>query len=154
MTLNSEDLDKQSTMTDIKALLNTVAIEGSKVLTEIVYAQSHQSFQFKECLEHLQTQVSSLTMNIDFMQALQYNLIIPFTESPSAKLLGNALTQLAAKILPTLETEAVSLVVDGKIVVDDLRSLEWTNIEDGFEVEQALTFNLVEKTISILIEGV
>ena len=88
------------------------------------------------------------------MQALQQNLILPFTQSPSAKLLGIALTQLAHKVLPTLRMEAVSLLVDEKVVIEDIRKLDWRYSEELDEKHhdtEPLVFNLTDKSIKILL---
>jgi len=47
------------------------------------------------------------------MNALQQYLILPFTVSPSTKLLGTALTALVSKLLPLMKVEAISLTLDG-----------------------------------------
>ena len=66
-----------------------------------------------------------MTIDLDFMQSMQQNLVLPFTRAPSAKLLGVALTQLASKVLPQLNLDAISLVLDGQSVIHDIRMLDW-----------------------------
>ena len=70
LAINSDDEDKHTTAEDIKALINTLQLDASRILTTIVYAQAHQNFQFKDCFDQMQTQISSLTIDLDFMQAL------------------------------------------------------------------------------------
>ena len=86
-------------------------------MTQIVYAQAHQNFQFKDCFDQLQTQISSLTIDLDFMQALQQNLVLPFTQAPSAKLLGRALTTLSNKVLPQMNVDAISLLINNQTII-------------------------------------
>ena len=77
MVISDEDTDKQSTVQDVKALVATIQLEAQKSLTQIVYAQANQN--------------------------LLDNLVLPFTQAPSAKVLGLSLTRLSDKILPQLE---------------------------------------------------
>ena len=41
MTIDQADEDKQMTSQDVKALVSALQLESSRVLTQIVYAQSH-----------------------------------------------------------------------------------------------------------------
>jgi hypothetical protein len=63
------------------------------------------------------------------MHALQTHLILPFTANPSTKLLGRALTLLATKLLPQLKVEAISLLIDRQIAIEDIRSFNWRMFE-------------------------
>ena len=79
MALNEEDTDKQSTVQDVKALVAALQLERQKALSQIVFGQSNQNYHFKECFEQLQSQISNLTIDLDFSQALQEHLVLPFT---------------------------------------------------------------------------
>ena len=71
LIISDEDDDKQVTSQDVKALISALQLEASRVLSQNVYTQARQNNQFKECFDQLQTQINSLTIDLDFMQALQ-----------------------------------------------------------------------------------
>ena len=54
--------------------------------------------------------------------------MLPFTQAPSAKVLGLALTRLAKRVLPQLDLEGISLCLDGREVIRDIRLLDWRYI--------------------------
>ena len=66
IVLSEEDPDKQATVQDVKALLAAIQLETQRALTQIVFAQANQNFHFKECFEQLQSQISNLTIDLDF----------------------------------------------------------------------------------------
>jgi len=45
-------------------------VQTQKALIQIVFAQANQNFHFKACFEQLQQQISNLTIDLDFSQAL------------------------------------------------------------------------------------
>ena len=124
-----------------------------------MFAQANQNFHFKECFEQLQGQISNLTIDLDFTQAVQEHLVLPFTQAPSAKVLGLALTALAKRVLPQLELQAISLCLDGREAIRDIRLLDWRYImEDenpgaGIDKRGPVTFNVQDRTICLSIEG-
>lgn len=91
---------------------------------------------------------------------MQEHLVLPFTEAPSAKVLGIALTRLAKRVLPQLELEAIALCLDGNEVIRDIRLLDWKYImEDeiiqgnAIENQGPVAFNIQDRTICVSIEG-
>ena len=54
--------------------------------------------------------------------------MLPFTQQPSAKVLGMALTQLANRVLPQLELTTITLCLDGREAIRDIRQLDWKYI--------------------------
>lgn len=100
--------------------------------------------------------MSGLKLDLDFMHALQQNLILPFTVAPSTKLLGQALTALAGKMLPQMRVEAISLLIDGYPAVEDIRLFDWRVLtgESGRTVKSTpARFNIEDKIINLHLEG-
>jgi hypothetical protein len=122
----------------------------------VVFAQAHLNFQFKDCFDKIQTQVGNLTQDLDYLGAVQQFLIIPFTVAPSTKLLGTCLTTLAAKLLPYLRVEAIGLVLDGQVAIEDIRLLDWRLLADDNRRSTRVppvSFNIDEKIINLNLEG-
>ena len=157
--LDEEDADKAQTVQDIKALLAAVQLQTQKALMQIVFAQANQNYHFKECFEQLQQQISNLSIDLDFSQALQEQLVIPFTQAPSAKCLGISLTSFAKRVLPQLELAAISLWMDGREAINDIRLLDWRYILDEskirphMEKHSPVAFNVQDRTICVYLEG-
>lgn len=71
-----------------------------------------------------------------------------------------ALTRLAKRVLPQLELKAISLCLDGREVIRDIRLLDWKYIledemaaGDPIDRQGPVAFNIQERTICVSIEG-
>ena len=101
-----------------------------------------------------------MTIDLDFSQALQELLVLPFTQGPSAKVLGLSLTRLAQRILPQLDLQAVALCLDGREVIPDIRLLDWRYLVEEspsanrvFKKESPVAFNVQDRSICVAIDG-
>ena len=84
---------------------------------------------------------------------------MPFTHAPSAKCLGIALTSFAKRVLPQLELTTVSLWMDGREAIHDIRLLDWRYIAEDVnnqrmtEKHLPVAFNIQDRTICVFLEG-
>ena len=96
----------------------------------------------------MKDKISSLQVDIDFIQAVQETLILPFTKSPSLKVLGQALYSLTQRAIPIVQVDRIALLVDDQIVNADIRLMQF---ELGPRVSVTHSVSVSQDTISILL---
>ena len=92
------------------------------LILEQTLEEAKQNRHFGECFNQLKRQNQSLTLDIDFMQAVQQQLVIPFTKTPCLRTLGVSITELALKVLPLeVYVNCIQLIKESRIISQDIR---------------------------------
>jgi hypothetical protein len=60
---------------------------------------------------------------------------------------------LANKVLPLFNVEAISLVIDGEIAIEDIRDMDWRLLAQSNRKPAPSQFNIEDKIINLHIEG-
>lgn len=128
-------------------MVQALQFEIGRILKEEI-DQASQQQQFRESFVELRNKISSLQVDIDFIQAVQEGLILPFTKSPSLKVLGNALYTLTQRAIPLVQVDCIQLLVEDQIVNADIRLMEF---QLGARVSVEHTVSVSQEAVSILL---
>ena len=92
-------------------------------LLEKAIGDQQQQIQYKKSFIEMKDKIQGLSLDIEFMQAVQEQLILPFTVNPSLKTLGHSLTQLTFKTMPMAHVQSIELYYNSQLISEDIRQL-------------------------------
>ena len=81
---------QQEDVADLKFYIQNFSTEITLLLSEC-WRQAKRIGHFNHCICQLKNQISNLTVDIDFVHAVQSSLVTPFTKKQSLQVLGQGL---------------------------------------------------------------